>query len=81
MGETVTDWAPIAGVSLERYVRITVGMLEDGVTDPIGISRFVAASGLSADQGEQARREWLVRIGRNVAVRNRYGELYRREGR
>jgi len=70
-------YAPIAGISLERYAEL--GAELDGITDPAAQIERVGALGISASDWEAAKDGWTARmqdISLMGQVASRYMQLY-----
>jgi hypothetical protein len=69
------ELAPIAGVSLEKYVEISKGLSEHGY-DQSKATAVAASRGVAAADWEAAVAGWNERIKANRAVGQRFNQLY-----
>ncbi len=68
-------FAPVAGMSLETYARLSALLLKRGLSGPAA-EEFLAGAGVSAATWAAARREWIARMAAHEDVRERYAVLY-----
>jgi hypothetical protein len=74
---SVDPYAPINGISLERYAEL--GAELDGITDPAAQVRKVGALGVAAGDWEAAKQGWTARMqdmSLMGQVATRYMQLY-----
>jgi hypothetical protein len=69
------ELAPIAGVSLEKYVEISKGLADVGY-DQSKSHEVAASRGVSAGDWDAAVAGWNERIKANRAVGQRFNQLY-----
>ncbi len=69
------ELAPIAGVSLEKYVEISKGLGEVGY-DQSKSHEVAASRGVSAESWDAAVAGWNDRIKANRAIGQRFNQLY-----
>jgi hypothetical protein len=74
--ESDPDFAPIAGIRLERYAELAVGM--QGM-DEDGMRAHAEANGVTPGTWEQVRDGWNARFETKVPVMMRWGQLYRQK--
>ena len=69
-------WAPIGGVSLEEYARITAAILKLGINGD-AVAPFVSTHfALDPDTWHRARAGWVQRLSEHPALLVRYGQIY-----
>ena len=70
------QFEPIAGVDLETFTRVSHGLTSRGVTEEGPVLAHVAEQGLDPDRWKTVADGWNERIVNDLAVRQRFGELY-----
>lgn len=68
-------FAPVAGVTIERYARITAELLRRGLTDRQAIDAFAGTFGVAPGAWPGIQAMWIARMRRDPQVRRRYVEL------
>ena len=63
---------PVEGISLEDYARVAKAAQRQGVTDEAGMAAVGQAEGLDPDAFTRAAQEWVARMGRQMAVGQRF---------
>jgi hypothetical protein len=71
-----TDFEPIAGVSIERYVEVSKGLAAYGY-DPTKATDVAASLGIDADSWQAASDGWNQRMRANPGVAQRFNTIYR----
>ena len=69
-------WAPIEGITVDKYAEITAGLLKKTVMGPEAVNAFAESMGVKAGTWQVVQNGWVARMGQNMAVRTRYGNLY-----
>lgn len=69
-------WAPIEGVSLDQYAKISAGLVRDGVTGIEAVEAYAESHGVPAGKWQAVQTGWVARMGQHMEVRTRYGNLY-----
>jgi hypothetical protein len=68
-------WAPICGVSLERYAELSRDMAAHAVAGPDAIEHWVTQRGVTAGAWATVTTGWSSRMVRFAEVRRRYDDL------
>jgi len=69
-------WAPIEGVTVDKYAEITAGLLKKNVMGLENVIAYAESMGVKAGTWQVVQNGWTARMGQNMAVRTRYGNLY-----
>ncbi len=69
-------FAPIAGVTVDKYAEITAGLVKNGVQGLEAVNAYAESMGVPAGSWQEVQNGWVARMGQNMAVRTRYGNLY-----
>jgi hypothetical protein len=69
-------WAPICGVSLERYAELSREMAAHAVAGPESIEHWVTERGVAGGTWATVTTGWSSRMVRFAEVRRRYDELF-----
>jgi len=69
-------FAPIEGITLDRYAEITAGMLKKGITGVENVNIYAESMGVKRGAWATVQNGWVSRMGTSMAVRTRYGNLY-----
>lgn len=70
------QWAPIEGVTLDRYAEIAGKMGKSGVMGPEAVNAFAESHGVPTGQWQVVQNGWTQRMSQHTDVRNRFGTLY-----
>ncbi|HEY6396227.1 MAG TPA: DUF6620 family protein [Solirubrobacteraceae bacterium] len=71
-----SDFEPIAGVSIERYVDVSKGLAAYGY-DPTKANEVAASLGIDTDSWQAASEGWNQRMRTNPGVAQRFNAIYR----
>ncbi|MDQ6817637.1 MAG: hypothetical protein M3018_09585 [Actinomycetota bacterium] len=71
-----SDFEPIAGVSIDRYVEVSKGLAAYGY-DPTKAMDVAASLGIDADSWQAASEGWNQRMRANPGVAQRFNTIYR----
>jgi hypothetical protein len=74
-----TEWAPIEGISLDRYADLTRELAADGVVGPLAIDRWMTDRGVPSGTWARVAAGWSSRMMRHTAIRHQFDD--RRAGR
>jgi len=69
-------WAPIEGVTLDKYAEISAGLLKKGIAGPDNVNAFVESMGVKPGTWGVVQSGWAGRMASNMAVRTRWGTIY-----
>lgn len=69
-------WAPIEGVSLDQYAKISAGLVRDGVAGIEAVEAYAESHGVPSGKWQAVQTGWVARMGQHMEVRTRYGNLY-----
>lgn len=69
-------WAPIEGITLDRYAEISAALARQNLTDADQIEAWVQTQGVQPDSWKAVQVGWVQRMAANMQVRSRYGVLY-----
>jgi len=69
-------WAPIEGITLDKYAEITALMGKNNVMGPEAVNAFVESKGVKPGTWQVVQNGWVARMGANEPVRTRYGIIY-----
>jgi len=70
--------APIHGVGMEQYARLSAELLSAGVTGLGAIEEYTADEGVRAGTWESIQQGWIERMRDNSELRVLYGQIYSR---
>jgi hypothetical protein len=76
MSSTDPAFAPIDGVDLETYARVTAVIAKSGVTTKEQAARVAAGAGVPADKWPAVSDGWLARMRDSMGVRTAFGNFY-----
>jgi hypothetical protein len=68
-------WAPIEGVTIERYAGLSRDMAAGGVVGPEAVEHWVTERGVAAGAWSAVTMGWSSRMIRFAEVRRRFDEL------
>lgn len=68
--------APISGVSLEDYARITKAAAGQGVTDEAGVRAVAESMGVAGDAFDAAMAGWNDRMKQSMVVGQQFNRTY-----
>ena len=69
-------FAPIQGITVDKYAEITAGLVKNGVTGIEAVNAYAESMGVPAGAWQEVQNGWVARMGQSMAVRTRYGNLY-----
>lgn len=69
-------WAPIDGITLDKYAQLTAAMARQNLGTPDQAEAWLAAQGVVPGTWANVNVGWVNRMATNEAVRTRYGVLY-----
>lgn len=69
-------FAPIQGVSVDKYAEITAGLVKNGIQGIEQVNSYAESMGVPAGAWQEVQNGWVARMGQSMAVRTRYGNLY-----
>jgi hypothetical protein len=69
-------WAPIDGITLDKYAQITAAMARQSLGPPDQAQAWLEQEGVKPGTWGNVQSGWLNRMATNEAVRTRYGILY-----
>ena len=69
-------WAPIDGITLDKYAQITAAMARQHLGTPDQAEVWLATQGVVPGTWANVNVGWVNRMATNEAVRTRYGVLY-----
>ena len=69
-------WAPIEGITVDKYAEISAGLLKNGVMGPENVNTYAEGLGVPSGAWQAVQTGWVARMGQHMAVRTRYGNLY-----
>jgi hypothetical protein len=69
-------WAPIDGITLDKYAQITAAMARQSLGPPEQAQAWLEAQGVQPGTWGNVQTGWVNRMSTNEAVRTRYGVLY-----
>ncbi len=69
-------WAPIEGITLDKYAEITALMGKNSIMGPEAVNAFVESKGVKPGTWQVVQNGWVARMGSNEPVRTRYGIIY-----
>lgn len=70
------QFAPIEGVDLPTFTRVSHGLTSRGVTEEAPVLAYVAEQGLDPAKWQTIAEGWNERIIGDNAVKTRFGQLY-----
>jgi len=71
-------WAPISGITLDKYAQLTAAMARQDLGTPDQAQAWLEGQGVQAGTWAEVQSGWVNRMATNEAVRTRYGILYSR---
>jgi hypothetical protein len=69
-------FAPIEGITVDKYAEISAGMMKKGVVGVEAVNAYAESMGVKPGTWQAVQTGWVARMGQNMAVRTRYGNLY-----
>jgi hypothetical protein len=69
-------WAPIEGITLERYAQLTAQMVRLNLPGADAVTAWVESQGVAPGTWPTVQQGWVARMGQSMDVRTRYGMLY-----
>lgn len=69
-------WAPIEGVTLDKYAEISAGLMKNGVMGLENVNKYAESMGVPAGAWQTVQNGWVAKMGQHEPVRVRYGNLY-----
>lgn len=69
-------WAPIDGITIEHYAWISKLSQQAGVTDEAGVRTVAEQNGINPDQYMSASAGWLARMQQDMAVGQKFRQLF-----
>ena len=69
-------WAPIEGITLDRYAQLTAALARDDLGRSDRTQAWLESEGVAPGTWGQVQAGWVNRMSKNEAVRTRYGVLY-----
>jgi hypothetical protein len=69
-------WAPIEGVTLDKYAEISAGLMKNTVMGIENVNKYAEALGVPEGAWQAVQNGWTARMGANMPVRTRFGNLY-----
>ena len=69
-------WAPIDGITLDKYAQITAAMARQSLGPPDQAQAWLEEQGVKPGTWGNVQTGWVNRMATNEAVRTRYGILY-----
>ncbi len=69
-------WAPIEGITLEKYAWLTAQMVRLNLPGIEAVSAWVESQGVAPGTWTSVQTGWTNRMGQSMDVRTRYGMLY-----
>jgi hypothetical protein len=69
-------WAPIDGITLDKYAQLTAAMARQALGTPDQAQEWLEAQGVKPGTWANVQTGWVNRMASNEAVRTRYGILY-----
>ena len=69
-------WAPIDGITLDKYAQITAAMARQNLGTPDQAEAWLATQGVTPGTWAGINVGWVNRMATNEAVRTRYGVMY-----
>jgi hypothetical protein len=69
-------FAPIEDISVDKYAEISAGLMKKGIMGLENVNAYVESMGVKAGTWPTVQNGWVQRMGANMAVRTRYGNLY-----
>jgi len=69
-------WAPIEGVTLDKYAEISAGLMKNTIMGLENVNKFAEAMGVPPGAWQAVQNGWVARMGQNIPVRTRYGNIY-----
>lgn len=73
-------YAPIAGVTLEMYARLTAQMVKLNLSSGEAVQSWVQTQGVAPGTWPAVQTGWTSRMSQSMGVRSRYGVLYSQAG-
>jgi len=70
------SFAPIAGITVDKYAEISAGLLKNGVQGIEAVNAYAESMGVQPGTWQEVQNGWVARMGQSMAVRTRYGNLY-----
>lgn len=70
------DFAPIQGISVDKYAEITAGLVKNGVQGVDEVVAYAESMGVPSGTWQEVQNGWVARMGQSEPVRLRYGNLY-----
>jgi len=69
-------WAPIEGVTLDKYAEISAGLMKNTIMGIENVNKYVESMGVPTGAWQAVQNGWTARMGQNVPVRTRFGNIY-----
>jgi hypothetical protein len=69
-------WAPIDGITLDKYAQLTAAMARQALGTPDQAQEWLETQGVKPGTWANVQTGWVNRMATNEAVRTRYGILY-----
>ena len=69
-------WEPILGISMDKYVELTVHMAKNSIFITDKVNAYVESHGVPEGKWPDVMKGWSTRIGEYIEVRTRYGAIY-----
>ncbi len=69
-------WAPIDGITLDKYAQITAAMARQNLGTPDQAEAWLETQGVTRGTWPGVNVGWVNRMAINEAVRTRYGVMY-----
>lgn len=69
-------WAPIDGITLDKYAQLTAAMARQNLGTPDQAEAWLATQGVVPGTWANVNVGWVNRMATNEAVRTRYGVMY-----
>lgn len=69
-------FAPIHGVTLDEYARISAQLVRSGASGIPAVQAFAEGQGVPAGRWAEVQQGWVQRMAQSMEVRTRYGVIY-----
>jgi hypothetical protein len=69
-------WAPIESVTLDKYAEISAGLMKNTIMGLENVNKYAEEKGVPAGAWQAVQNGWVARMGANMPVRTRFGNLY-----
>jgi hypothetical protein len=69
-------WAPIEGVTLDKYAEISAGLMKNMVMGIENVNKYAESLGVPSGAWQAVQNGWTARMGAHMPVRTRFGNIY-----